>query len=53
MRVIIILLGVVAVLGWLGYEARDRNRDLSHVLFALCGLVAVLLFGALFGLYGV
>lgn len=52
MRVIVILLAVIAVLAWLGFELKDRYRDLSYILFGLSGIFAVLLFGALFGLYG-
>lgn len=52
MRVILILLGVIIVLAWLAFELRERYRDLSQVLFGLAGLLAVLLVGAFFGLYG-
>jgi hypothetical protein len=51
-RIIVILLGASAVLGWLGFELRERYSSISQVLFALSGLLIVLLVGALFGLYG-
>ena len=52
MRIIVILLALIVVLGWLGFELRDRSRDLSLIFFALSGLFALLLVGAFFGLYG-
>ena len=52
MRIIIVLLGASAALGWLGFELRERYSSIAQVLFALSGLLLVLLVGALFGLYG-
>ncbi len=52
MRVIIVMLGVIAVLVWLGVELRGRMRDLSTLCFGLAGVAAVLLVGAFFGIYG-
>ena len=52
MRVIIVLLAAVTVLAWLGYEVREKSRDLSNALLGLSVVLTVLLFGALFGLYG-
>lgn len=52
MRVLFILLAVISVLTWLGVELRGNYRDLSQVLFGLAGLLAILMIGAFFGLYG-
>lgn len=52
MRIIILFLAVIVVLGWLGFELRERHRDVAYALFALSGLVALVLLGALFGFYG-
>ena len=52
MRVIIFILGVIAVLVWLGVELRGRMRDLSMLCFGLAAIFAVLLVGAFFGIYG-
>ena len=53
MRVIVVMLGVIAVLVWLGVELRGRMRDLSMLCFGLAAVAAVLLVGAVFGIYGV
>ena len=39
------------VLGWLSFEMRTRNRDVSQVLFAFTILAAVALVAAALGLY--
>jgi uncharacterized membrane protein len=52
MRVIIILLALIAFFAWLGLELKDRQRDIAQISFVLAVLLAVVLFGALFGLYG-
>ena len=52
MRVIVAMLGVVAVLVWLGVELRGRLRDLSMLCFGLAAVAAALLVGAFFGIYG-
>ena len=52
MRIIIFILGVIAVLVWLGVELRGRMRDLSTLCFGLAAVFAVLLVGAFFGVYG-
>ncbi len=52
MRVIIFILGIIAVLVWLGAELRGRMRDLSMLCFGLAAIFAMLLVGALFGIYG-
>lgn len=38
------------VLGWVGFEVRERNKDLSQILFGFSIVLSLLLFGALFGL---
>ena len=52
MRVIIVMLGVIAVLVWLGVELRGRMKDLSMLCFGLAAVAAVMLVGAVFGIYG-
>ena len=51
MRVVYILAALVVVLGWLSFEMRARNRDVSQVLFAFTILAAVALVAAALGLY--
>ena len=52
MRIIIFILGVIAVLVWLGVELRGRMRDLSTLCFGLAAVATVLLVGAFLGMYG-
>ena len=52
MRIIVFILGIIAVLVWLGVELRGRMRDLSILCFGLAAIFAVLLVGAFFGIYG-
>jgi uncharacterized membrane protein (UPF0182 family) len=52
MRVIIFLLAFIAFFAWLSFELKDRQRDLAQILLVVAVLLAVVLFGALFGLYG-
>jgi len=52
MRVILGLLAAIIVFTWLGFELRASQRGLAQVLFALAGVLAALLVGAWFGLYG-
>ena len=52
MRVILFILGIIAVLVWLGVELRGRMRDLAMLCFGLAAICAVLLVGAFFGMYG-
>jgi bacteriorhodopsin len=49
-RALALLLGVIIVLIWLGYEA--KNPQLRQVFYAFAALLTVLLVGAFFGLYG-
>ena len=51
MRVVYVLVALVAVLGWLSFEMRGRNRDVSQVLLAFTILAAVALLAAALGLY--
>ena len=51
MRVVYILAGLVVVLGWLAFEMRTRNRDVSQVFLAFTILAAVALAAAALGLY--
>ena len=51
MRVVYVLAALVLVLGWLSFEMRGRNRDLSQVLLAFTILAAVALAAAALGLY--
>ena len=51
MRVVYVLAALVVVLGWLSFELRGRNRDVSQVLFAFTILAAVALVAAALGLY--
>ena len=53
MRVILVILGLVAVLLWFGFELRGRMKDVSLLCFGLAAVFAMLLVGALFGVYGV
>ena len=52
MRVIVVVLGIVAVLVWLGIELRPRARNVSALCFGLAAIFGALLIGAWFGLYG-
>lgn len=51
MRVVYVLAALVVVLGWLSFEMRGRNRDVSQVLLAFTILAAVALAAAALGLY--
>ena len=50
-RIVYVLVALVVVLGWLSFELRGRNRDVSQVLFAFTILAAVALVAAALGLY--
>ena len=52
MHAIILVLGLVAVLCWLGFELRDTRKDWSQIAFIVAGVFGLLLFGAVFGFYG-
>ena len=51
MRIVYVLVALVVVLGWLSFELRERNRDVSQVLLAFTILAAVALAAAALGLY--
>ena len=51
MRVVFLMLGVVLVLGWLGFELRRSHPDWSRALFTIAAFLFLLLAGAFFGLY--
>ena len=51
MRVIFVLLALIVVLGWLGFELRSRDRAVANVLYGFAALLAVALVGAFFGWY--
>ena len=51
MRVVYVLVALVVVLGWLSFEMRGRNRDVSQVLLAFTILASVALLAAALGLY--
>lgn len=51
MRVVYVLAALVVILGWLSFELRARNRDLSQVLLVFAILAAVALAAAALGLY--
>ena len=46
MRILFILLALVIVLAWLGFEVRSRDRAVSNVLYGFSALFAVILLGA-------
>jgi hypothetical protein len=48
MRIIILLLGLIIALTWLGVEVRKRHRPASNVMFAFALLFLVLLAGAVY-----
>lgn len=48
MRVIILLIGLIIALGWIGVEVRGKYRPASNVLFAFALLFTVLLIGAIY-----
>lgn len=50
MRVIILLIGLVIALTWIGVEVRKRHKPASNVLFAFAVLFSVLLVGAVYDL---
>jgi len=51
-HVIVIVLVVILVLGWVGFEYRSRDRAVARTLFTIAATLALLLAGAFFGLYG-
>lgn len=51
MRVIFVLTALIIVLGWLGFELRERQKDISQVLFGFAAVLLVFLVGAFFGFF--
>lgn len=51
MRVIYILVGLIIVCGWIGFELRKTHRDLSHLLLGLAGLFTILAVVAFLGIH--
>lgn len=51
MRAIYILLGLIIVCIWFGIELRKTNRDISHLLLGLAGLLTILAILAFFGIH--
>ena len=41
MRLVILVL-IILVCGWLGYETRGRSKDLSNILYGVSGLFLIL-----------
>ncbi|HSS64763.1 MAG TPA: hypothetical protein VLS27_10025 [Gammaproteobacteria bacterium] len=50
MRIIILLVGLIIALSWLGVEIRKKYKPASNVLFAFALLFLVLLVGAAYDL---
>ena len=48
MRIIILLVGLIIALGWIGVEVRKKHRPASNVMFAFALLFMVLLAGAVY-----
>lgn len=40
---LVIIVAIILALGWLGYETRERSKDLSNVCYGVGGLFLVLL----------
>ena len=51
MRVIVTLLALIAVLTWLGFELRAKDKAWSNVLFGFSVILTLVLLGAFFGWY--
>ena len=52
MRIIIIMVGLIGFTAWAGYAVRKRDAIASALLFAISGVTALGLIGALFGWFG-
>ena len=48
MRIIILLLGLIIALIWLGVEVRNKHKPASNVMFAFALLFLALLAGAVY-----
>jgi hypothetical protein len=51
MRVIYILLGLIIVCTWFGIELRKTQRDFSHLLLGIAGLLTILALIAFLGIH--
>jgi hypothetical protein len=51
MRVIYILLGLIIVCTWFGFELRKTHRDFSHLLLGIAGLLTILAVVAFLGVH--
>ena len=51
MRTVYILIGLIVVCAWLGFELRDRYRDVAHLMWGLTLLFLVFLVAGMMGLY--
>ena len=47
-RVFFIFVALIIVLGWFGFECREKDKLLSRVCFGFSGLFALMLIGAFF-----
>jgi len=48
MRIIILLVGLIIALSWIGVEVRKKHKPASNVLFAFALLFVMLLVGAVY-----
>ena len=48
MRMIILLIGLIIALIWIGVEIRPKQKPASNVLFAFAALFTILLVGAVY-----
>ena len=49
-RVFFIFVALIIILGWFGFECREKDKPLSRVCFGFSGLFALMLIGAFFDL---
>ena len=48
MHVVLVLVVLSVVLGWAGFELRERSRSVSQVLFGFSALFLIMLVAAFF-----
>ena len=51
MRTVYILIALIVVCTWLGFELRDRYRDVAQVMWGLSALFLAFLVAGMLGLY--
>jgi len=51
MRIIYILLALIIICTWFGIELRKVQRDFSHLLLGIAGLLSILAVAAFFGIH--